>query len=80
MSDTPTFAAAYATLQESVEALRHLSTDNIDQMVGLVETAAQAHGQCKQRLKQVEQLLAVHLAPESSNGSDATLDALFGEL
>lgn len=78
MTDTATFAQAYATLNESVEALRGLSTDNIDQLVGLVETAAQAHGQCKERLKQVEQLLAVHLTPETSG--DATLEALFGEL
>ena len=78
MTDTATFAEAYATLNESVEALRRLSTDNIDQLVGLVETAAQAHGQCKQRIKQVEQLLAVHLTPE--NPGDPTLEALFGEL
>lgn len=78
MTDTATFAQAYATLNESVEALRRLSTDNIDQLVGLVETAAQAHGQCKQRLKQVEQLLAVHLTPDAPG--DATLEALFGEL
>lgn len=79
MTDTTTFASAYATLQESVDALRHLSTNNIDQLVGLVETAAQAHGQCKERLRQVEQLLSAHLGPAEHDGHPTIAD-IFGEL
>jgi len=77
MTDTTTFSQAYATLQHSVSELRQLATEDIDQLVGVVETAARAHGQCKQRLAQVEALLAEHLMADTSEAS--TLRELFGD-
>ncbi len=79
MSETETFANAYATLNQSVEALRQLPIEDIDQLVGLVEKAAQAHAQCKQRLAQVETLLAAHLISQEESAGGPTLSELFDD-
>ena len=57
MTATSSYAQSYRELSQSAEKLRTLPPEDIDELVGLVETATQAHRSCKERLASVRSLV-----------------------
>ena len=57
MTATASYAQSYRELSQSAEKLRTLPPEDIDELVGLVETATQAHRACKERLASVRALV-----------------------
>ena len=57
MTATSSYAQSYRELSQSADKLRTLPPENIDELVGLVETATQAHRACKERLASVRSLV-----------------------
>lgn len=65
--NTDTYSHAYKQLTDSADKLRNLPPEDIDSLVGLVETATQAHKACKDRLANVRLLVEEKLRQSDSN-------------
>lgn len=62
------YTQAYQALSQSAEKLRRLPPEDIDSLVEIVETATQAHRECKERLASVRALVEEKLRNEDSVG------------
>lgn len=63
------FAASYARLRDVVDRLRASGAEDVDELVGLVQQAAEAHRACKARVAAVRALIGE--APESESESES---------
>lgn len=62
------YTQAYQALNQSAEKLRTLPPEDIDSLVQIVETATQAHRECKERLASVRALVEEKLRHEGEAG------------
>jgi exodeoxyribonuclease VII small subunit len=69
---TETFAGSYALLQKSVQRLRQTEVSDIDELVGIVDSATEAYKACQARLEAIAALTGDRLA-------DPALPAAEGE-